>query len=112
MSMSNPVSPVSPIAFQGISHSNQAGILMEFMLDNAIFISFVDAALEDQPFGFLQVVIRSFSHLCGELNAAFLTRHSVQRALNKLIYVTATTPKLNELYENSLIGKNKDKIQK
>ncbi|KAG4093169.1 hypothetical protein H8356DRAFT_1699923 [Neocallimastix lanati (nom. inval.)] len=103
MSMSNPVSPVSPIAFQGISHSNQAGILMEFMLDNAIFISFVDAALEDQPFGFLQVVIRSFSHLCGELNAAFLTRHSVQRALNKLIYVTATTPKLNELYENSLI---------
>jgi len=101
--MSNSTSPLTSPHFQGIIHSNQAGILMEFMLDNSIFISFVDAALEDQPFGLLQVVIESFSHLCGELNSAFLTRHSVQRALNKLIYVTATTPKLNELYEDYLI---------
>ncbi|ORX64687.1 hypothetical protein BCR32DRAFT_273007 [Anaeromyces robustus] len=103
--MSNPNSPMnSPnMNFQGITNSNQAGICMEFMLGNNIFVLFADAALEDQPFGLLQVVIESFSHLCGELNAAFLTRHSVQRALNKLIYVTATTPKLNELYEDYLI---------
>jgi len=100
---SNNSSPVNSPTHQGISHSNQAGICMEFMLDNNIFGNFVDAGLGDQPFGLLQVVIESFSHLCGELNAAFLTRHSVLRSLNKLIYVTATTPKLNELYEDYLI---------
>jgi len=100
---SNSSSPVNSPTH--ISHSNQAGICMEFMLDNNIFGNFVDAGLGDQPFGLLQVVIESFSHLCGELNAAFLTRHSVLRSLNKLIYVTATTPKLNELYEDYLIGK-------
>jgi len=98
---SNSSSPVNSPTH--ISHSNQAGICMEFMLDNNIFGNFVDAGLGDQPFGLLQVVIESFSHLCGELNAAFLTRHSVLRSLNKLIYVTATTPKLNELYEDYLI---------
>jgi len=109
---SNSTSPISSPHFYGISHSNQAGACMEFMLGNNIFGSFVDAALQDQPFGLLQVVIESFSHLCGELNPAFLTRQSVQRSLNKLIYVTATNPKLNELYDDYLIGKKKKYILK